>query len=165
MMARQTKLTDDAQEQYVRAVAAGVVPEVAARHAGFSAASLYRYLKATTPRHAEFRDAHERALASLEIRLTATISQAALSEPRWAMALLERRFPSRWAQGRIERRDDPLDRAPDEPPIPLDPALIDLLIPRLLEAGRQLSGRTDDIENIVDFEDDGVPRDDPERLP
>lgn len=158
-MSRQSKLTDAAQDLYVRAVAAGVMPEVAARHADFSPASLYRYLRGATPRHAEFRRAHDKALASLEIRLTATITQAALNEPRWALELLRLRFPARWDRNRAgDSLDDADDRSAPvaEAPIVLDPALLGELVPRLLEAGRQLSGRLPDEEvDVSEFEDNG----------
>ena len=160
-MGRPTKLTEEAQAVYLRAVAVGVYPEVAARHAGFSPASLYRYLRGSTPRQVEFRQEHDKAVASLEIRLTATLSQAALTQPRVALVLLERRFPERWAR---TRADDPADpsratRPTPERPVVLDPALLGELIPRLLEAGRQLNGRT--IEgtavDVTTFEDRGLP--------
>ena len=158
-MSRPTKLTDAAQEVYLRAIAAGVMPEVAARHADFSPASLYRYRQGTTPRHAAFRAAHDKALASLEIRLTATLAQAALTQPRWALVLLEQRFPERWGRARAsDPGDDPDDRSGQaaEAPVSLDPALLDELVPRLLEAGRKLGGRpADDAVDLAEFEDDG----------
>jgi hypothetical protein len=157
---RQTLLTDEVHELYQRLVAGGVVPETAAKHCGFSSSSLYRWLKGSTPRHAAFRRAHEEALASFEIRLTATLSQAALTEPRWALVLLERRFPAHWARpGAGDHADAETERGPAVPeaPVVLDPAFIGELIPRLLEAGRQLSGRSADDQSIdmADFEDDG----------
>jgi hypothetical protein len=99
-------------------------------------------------------------MASFEIRLTATLSQAALTEPRWALVLLERRFPARWARpsaGDVADADTERDRPRPEAPVVLDPAFIDELIPRLLEAGRQLSGASavDEPVDMSDFEDDG----------
>ena len=160
-MSRLSRLTPESRDLYVRAISAGVPPEVAARAAGFSAASLYRYRKGLTARHAEFRRAEEQALASLEIRLAATLSKAALTEPRWALELLERRFPTRWARNRaVDILGDPGDReqAAPEAPVVFDPALVDELVPRLLEAGRRLRGQStdDEVVDVSEFEDDGT---------
>jgi hypothetical protein len=57
-------------------------PEVAARFAGFSPASLYRYLRGSTPEHAAFRDAALKAQVDLEVRLSGTLVQEAMSGPR-----------------------------------------------------------------------------------
>jgi len=160
---RPSKLTEDAQDRFLRAVSAGVAPEVAARHAGFSPASLYRYLRGSTPKHTEFRERYLQAVASLEIRLSGTLLQAGLSQPRWALALLERRFPERWGRRRVDDpEEDPADRTRSTPEVPivLDPALLGELVPRLLEAGRQLSGRpaAGDAVDVSAFEDDGTGR-------
>lgn len=160
-MSRQSKLTDEFQDQYVRAISTGVPPETAARVAGASPATLYRYLKSTTARHLEFRDAHEKALAGLEIRLATTISRAALTDPRWALELLRQRFPARWARSHgievLEEQSDPA--IVGKAVIVLDPAFISEAVPLLLEAGRAVRGLPAAYEPVdpSDFEDDGMP--------
>lgn len=159
-MARQPKLTEEARDLYLRAVSAGVPPEVAAVHAGLSRATLRRRLQGRTPRDAEFRAAHDKALATFQITLVATVARAALTDPRMALELLTRRFSTDWARSRsVDSLDDLDDRTRSaEAPIVLDPALIDELVPRLLEAGRRLSGSAADEADldISDFEDDGL---------
>lgn len=143
-MGRPTKLTPLARERFIQAIKAGAFPEPAARYAGFSPASLYRYLKGSSPDHAAFRDEVHAALAGLELRLTGTIAQAAFSDPKWALTLLERRFPERW-RPRSDRADaepgtDGATATVAPTPIVLDPALLEELVPRLLDAGRERSG-------------------------
>lgn len=162
-MGRPTKLTEEAQDRFVRAVSAGVYPEVAARHAGFSPATLYRYLRGSTPEHVEFRERFERAKANLEIRLSGTVLQAAMTEPRWALALLERRFPERWRlQGGgsdAATQGDP-ERPSREASLVIDQVLVEELVPKLLEAGRALAGDAE--QRVIDvrvFSDDGSAED------
>lgn len=159
-MGRPTKLTDEAQDDFIKAVSAGVPVEVAARYAGFSVPSLYRYLRGTTPRHLEFRQRYMRALTALQMQLAMVVLQAGRSDPRWAMEILQRRWPQHW--GRQPTDDlglEPLERARPtaEPLLRVDPALLGELIPRLLEAGQRLSGRQvgDAPLNLSEFTDDG----------
>lgn len=160
-MARPPKLTDEARDVYLRAVSAGVPPEVAAIHSGFSRATLRRRLQGRTPRDAEFRIAHDKALASFQITLVATVARAALTDARLALELLTRRFPAEWGRNHSADLLDDMggrSRSAEEAPIVLDPALIEQLVPRLLEAGRRLTGSAGDVEDvdISDFEDDGT---------
>src|SRR5450759_1725613 len=96
-MSRPSKLTAEATERFVRAISAGAFPEVAARFAGFSPASMYRYLRGSTPEHAAFRDAALKAQVDLEVRLSGTLVQEAMSEAKRALVVLERQFRERWA--------------------------------------------------------------------
>jgi hypothetical protein len=157
-MSRPSKLTAEATERYVKAIGAGAFPEVAARFAGFSPASLYRYLQGSTPEHAAFRDAALKAQVDLEVRLSGTLVQEAMSEPKWALVVLERRFGERWA-ARVPADDTPADsrRADRRPPddvVTLDAALVEVLVPKLLAAGDRLragaSGGTDDVARFED---------------
>lgn len=168
-MGRPTKLTRETQDAFLKAIHVGAFPEVAARHAGFSPASLYRWLRGTTPEQVEFRDAFLEATANYEIRLMGTIARAALTDPRWALVVLERRFPERW---RLHARsDEPVDEstAPSpraEPDVILDPSMVELLVPRLLAAGRELAGRPEEDElDLAAFSDDGTTRDQDEVAP
>lgn len=162
-MSRPSKLTPEAREKFVKAIGAGSYPEVAARFAGFSPASLYRYLRGSTPERAAFRDAALLAQAELEIRLTGILVQEARSEPKWAAFLLERRFRDRWAARApseataADRR--PADRRPPEDIVTLDATLIEVLVPKLLDAGERLrSGASSDPDAVTRFEDRGPRR-------
>lgn len=157
-MARQAKLTPEAKEAYLRLVSAGVPPETAARSVDVSRATLYRRLQGRTPADAEFKAAHDKALASFEIRLIATVARAALTDPRVAFELLERRFAKSWSRNRASDPPDVRDgpRQATEAPLILDPELIEELVPRLLEAGRMLSGQPpEETDDVSEFADDG----------
>jgi hypothetical protein len=140
-MARPSKLTEHARERFLIALRAGNFPEVAGRYAGFAPASLYRYLRGETPEHAAFRDEAVQVQLELEIHLVGTIRQAAQLDARMALVLLERRFPERW--GRRARPAEPPDENAEAPPVAdqgvvLEPAFIEVLIPRLLAEGDRL---------------------------
>jgi hypothetical protein len=158
-MARPTKLTDHARERFIQALSAGNFPEVAARFAGFSAASFYRYMQGTTPEQVAFRADVARAITELEARLVGTIVRAGFTDPRWALIVLERRFKDRWAKG-VAAEDGPLDEGAtstgsSDDEIILDLALIDELVPRLLEAGERLrSAAAFEEADVGRFEDD-----------
>src|SRR5436305_795518 len=63
-----------------------------------SPATLYRILRGTTPGHVEFREDVRRVETELELHLAGTVTQAAFSDPRLALSLLERRFGERWGR-------------------------------------------------------------------
>jgi hypothetical protein len=156
-MGRPTKLTPEVTERYGQAVSAGVMPEVAARQLGISSASLYRWLAGSSSRHAHFRDTHERALVALEIRLTATVARAALDDPKMALELLQRRFPSRWGRsGTTTNADDPSQQIA-ETSVPLDPEFVNQVVPLLLEAGNAMRAIPAASEpfDVAAFADDG----------
>jgi hypothetical protein len=141
-MGRKSKLTPEAIERFLKAVKAGAFLEVAARYAGFGPASLYRYLKGSTPEHAQFRAQVQETQTELELRIGGTLVQAAMSDPRWAVTFLERRFPDRWA-GQPTSPDDPAEPPSADRPsagemIELDPNLLDGLVAKLLETGDRL---------------------------
>src|SRR5438309_10936696 len=136
-MARPTKLTPDRQERYLAALGAGVFPETAARHAGWSAATLYRILRGTTPAHVAFRDEVRRVETELELRLAGTVTQAAFGDPRLALSLLERRFGERWGRRAALLGGGPDEAVPGQPAagvIVLEPAILQTLVPALLAA-------------------------------
>ena len=169
-MSRPSKLTSEATDRFVKAIRAGAFPEAAARYAGFSPASLYRYLRGSRPEHAAFRDAALQAQVELEILLSGIIVNKAMGQPRLALILLEKRFPERW--GKEARSDetpaDPrsADRRPPDDVVTLDAALVEVLIPKLLAAGDRLrAGAPDGGEDVARFEDRAprriVPEEDP----
>jgi hypothetical protein len=129
-MGRPERLTPERQERFLKAIRTGAFPEVAAAYAGFSSASYYRYRHGVSRQHASFRREVLRAESELELELVGRITLEAGSSARWALALLERRFPKRWGP-----RANPDDAAevgdvgvrPGEP-INFDPALIDRLL-------------------------------------
>lgn len=71
----------------------------------------------------EFREAVERAKHEFEVIMSSTIAKAAPTNPRYAMALLERRVPERWKPGRSA--DAQASRTSDAP-----------LVIRLIEQNR-----------------------------
>ncbi|HEY8869785.1 MAG TPA: hypothetical protein VIM30_10375 [Candidatus Limnocylindrales bacterium] len=156
-MARPSRLSPEATERFIKAIAAGSFPEVAARYAGFSAASLYRYMRGSRPEHAAFRDLVQKAVTDLEVRLAGTLTQAAMRDPVWALKVLERRFGDRWLlrtsdRDTIANERGATGRASGEV-IPLDPAFIEVIVPRLLEAGQRLrSGDPVEAPDITRFE-------------
>ena len=157
-MSRPSKLTSEAIERFVNAIQAGAFPEAAARYAGFSAASLYRYLRGSRPEHVAFRDAALQAQIELEIRLSGTLVQKAMNNPHWALTLLERRFPERWAKGAradVTPRDPrSADRRPPDDVVTLDATLVEALIPKLLAAGDRLrAGESGGSDDVARFED------------
>ncbi len=157
-MGRPTKLTPVNEDRFFQSIAAGAYPEVAARVAGFSPASLYRYLRGTRPEHLAFRERLDVELAKLEVRLGGTLVRAALDNPRWAAFFLERRFWNRWAPGTRTDVDLTAVADADEPggtTIIIDPAHPDDLMARLLQAGQHLWSTSSDVD-IDAFEDRGA---------
>jgi hypothetical protein len=153
-MARPTKFTPERRERFLVALGAGLFPETAAHHAGWSPATLYRILAATSPDHVAFKAEVRRVETELELRLVGTVTVAAFNDPRLALALLERRFAERW--GRRARLLGPAD---DEQPsgpgradevVVLDPALVESIVPRLLAAR---AGPARDRTDLERFED------------
>ena len=143
-MARPVKFNPEACERFLKALQMGAYPEVAARFAGWSPRTYYRIKRGRSLEHVAFRADVERVENELELRVVGTLLKAAFSEARWATDFLERRFPERW---RKQRPDWPEETGaataaatprPDE--VVLDPALVDEIVPRLLEAGRQERG-------------------------
>jgi hypothetical protein len=143
-MARPEKFTPEARERFLKALQFGAKREAAATYAGWSERTYYRIMRGRSLEHVAFRADVERVENELELRVVGTLLKAAFNDPRWAADFLERRFPERW---RKQRPDWPEESGaataaatprPDE--VVLDPALVDEIVPRLLEAGRQERG-------------------------
>jgi hypothetical protein len=158
-VSRPTKLTAEIQDAFIKALMVGAPPETAARKAGFSPPTMYRWLRGTSPEQLAFREAHDQALAEVESRLAMTLFKASLTQPRWALELLTRRFPARWGRPQAIVVDAPAyDSGPAEAVVVLRPELVATLVPQLLAAGRAVSGRsTTEALDIGEFEDDGFP--------
>ena len=137
-MPRPSKFTAERRERFLVALRAGVFPETAARHAGWSPATLYRILRATTPTHVAFRDEVRRVETELELRLTATVTQAASRDPRLALLARPAEVSPPDAQGR-------------EGIVVLEPGLIEALVPRLLEARVGPAGSSEALRRVERF--------------
>lgn len=99
-MARPTKLTPQVRERVEQAMRAGSYAIAACRAAGIAESTFYRWLERGEEEESgiyrEFHDAIRKAEAEAEVRAAATVTKAMGSDWRAAIALLERRFPSRW---------------------------------------------------------------------
>ena len=159
-MPRPSRLTPEATERFVQAIGAGVHPETAAHYAGFSPASYYRYMKGSSPAHAAFREAALRAQTALEVVLAGTLTRAALRDPKWALTLLERRFGEHWARRQAAEPAPVPSAAPSaaDEMVVLDAALVEILVPRLLEAGARPSAGHSAVEAVVERFEDRAPR-------
>jgi len=150
---RPSKFTADRRERFISALATGVFPETAARYAGWSAATLYRILAGTTPAHDAFREDVRQVETELEMRLAGTVTQAAFSDPRLALAMLERRFGERWGRraallGARAEADQP---STTDAVVVIEPALIEAMMPRLLAARIGNAGSPEALERVGRF--------------
>jgi transposase len=103
-MGRKTKLTPEVHEKIVTALRAGNYQETAARYAGISEATFYRWLNESLAEGAskelqQFREAVEKARADAEVRNVHLIQQAA-NDGTWQAAawFLERSHHQRWGR-------------------------------------------------------------------
>jgi transposase len=101
-MARPTKLTKDVHDRIVAAVRAGNYPEPAARAAGISPATYYRWLKRgereSSGAYHDFCEAIKRAEGEVEVEIVARIRKAVPEDWKAGLKFLERRYASRWGQ-------------------------------------------------------------------
>lgn len=103
-MGRPLKLTPKVQETICNAIRAGSYSEIAARYAGISAPTFYKWMALGDGEHAkapykEFREEVESARAAAEVRNIGLIQQAANSGTWQAAAwFLERTAPARWGR-------------------------------------------------------------------
>ena len=153
-MARPNKFTPERRERFLAALSTGAFPETAARHAGWSQATLYRILGGTSPDHVAFREDVLRTETELELRLAGTVTQAAFGSARLALALLERRFSERWGRrAGIARAGDP--QSPEGTPSPgvivLEPALLEAVVPVLLAARLGPAGAPEALRRVERF--------------
>jgi transposase len=99
-VARPTKLTPEIQERIVAAIRAGNYAEPAARSAGISPATYYRWLRrgeeASCGIYRDFYEAVRRAESEAEVYAVAVIRRAMPNDWRAAAHYLERRYPDRW---------------------------------------------------------------------
>jgi hypothetical protein len=99
------------------AVRAGNYPEVAARWAGISAATYYRWCKDPRPPFVAFRAALDMADAECEAMVIGNLVRLSRTSTRAAAFLLERRWPEKWAKSRQLSPEAPAV-TPTAPPPP-----------------------------------------------
>ncbi len=102
---RRSKLTPEVQETICRYVRQGLTYETAARAAGISESTFYRWRargeKAQRGKFRQFWEAVKKAEAEAEQRLVERILAASRDSWQAAAWILERRYPDRW--GRRDR--------------------------------------------------------------
>jgi len=99
------------------AVRAGNYPEVAARWAGISAATYYRWCMDPRPPFVAFRAALDMADAECEAMVIGNLARLSRTSTRAAAFLLERRWPEKWARSRRLPAEAPADTQ-TAPPLP-----------------------------------------------
>ena len=102
---RTTRLTAKVQEEFCKAISTGVSLQSAAAHAGVNL-SRVQYWLAKGAEHQRggfhsFRVAYEKAWSEFEIRNAVHINNAAASDWKAGLTILERRMPKEW--GRTDR--------------------------------------------------------------
>ncbi len=153
-MARPSKFTADRRERFLVALRAGVFPETAARHAGWSPATLYRILRGTSAAHVAFIDDVRRVETELELRLAGTVTQAAFSDPRLALSLLERRFGERWGRRAgllVGAPATRTDAGADGSVVIVEPAVVEAVLPVLLAERLGPAGSPDAMRRVSQF--------------
>ena len=113
---RPPKLTADVVGKILMAVRAGCYPEVAARWAGISAATYFRWCKDPRPPYVAFRAALVMADAECEVMVIGNLVRLSRTSTRAARFLLERRWPERWAKPRRLPAEAPTDTLTAPPP-------------------------------------------------
>ena len=101
---RPSKLGPDVLSRFLMAIRAGDTREGAARFAGISSATLYRWLRDRRPRFARFRRLLSRAELEVKMMVTTNLYRLALRETRAAVFWLQTRYPEDWpSEGRRRR--------------------------------------------------------------
>jgi Transposase len=99
-VARPTKFSPEVAERIITAIRAGNYAERAARSAGISPATYYRWMKAGERARGgakrDFYEAVRSAEAEAEVYAVAIIRRAMPEDWRAAAHYLERRYPQRW---------------------------------------------------------------------
>jgi hypothetical protein len=112
---RPTKLTEERMMRFLDAIEEGHFREPAARLAGFSPATMYRWLAIDEEPYLTFQRVVEETEAKVEAKALGVIMDRIPDDPRLAMNFLGRRFGERWGSTR-----EPRPQHHDEPaPQPL----------------------------------------------
>lgn len=142
------KLTDELQEKIVLYIRTGAYIETAAKAAGISKDTFYKWLqngrRKKGKKYEIFLAAIDKALAESELSDIARIGQAA-KDGNWQAAAwrLERKFPQRWARTEKQKLEH---SGPDGKPIQMQPVVNHELI--VADAKKRL----EDAEDGEDFE-------------
>ena len=137
---RPPKLTADVVGKILMAVRAGNYPEVAARWAGISAATYYRWCKDPRPPYVAFRAALVMADAECEVMVIGNLVRLSRTSTRAAAFLLERRWPEKWAKSRRLPAEAPTV-TPTAPPPPRHIETRTFSIPELVAGLREQAPR------------------------
>lgn len=110
---------DEASEDILRNIRAGLPPDVACELAGIARSTFYEWLKkgrqAKSGKVKAWAAAVETAKATAESMLVAKIAEAALAgDTKAAMWLLERSKPERWARPGVAARPSAPPRPPED---------------------------------------------------
>jgi transposase len=108
-MARPTKLTDEVEEEVLKAIRAGASLAAAAQFAGIDASTFYRWTERgdlagtgrADARFRRFRTRVEQARAQAEVRDVTIIAKASERDWRAAAWRLERRNPQRYGRAAV----------------------------------------------------------------
>jgi hypothetical protein len=100
---RPAKVSQDVVGRFLMAVRAGNSRDTAARFAGISNATLYRWLRDPRPPFSALRQALLIAEAEVECEVVTTLYNRSFGDTEAAVFLLERRFPDRWLPGGPKR--------------------------------------------------------------
>jgi hypothetical protein len=118
---RPPKLNAEVAGKLLMAVRAGNYRETAARLAGISEPTFYRWLKDPRPPYAALRAALDMADAECEAEVIGNLFRLSRTSTRAAAFLLERRWPKGWAKSRRLPPDAPAEA----PTAPLPPQHIE----------------------------------------
>ena len=93
-----TKLTNHRAAVILHAISCGCYRETAAQLAGIKAETLSHWMGWTGEPYETFQNLVRKAEASLESRMVNILTGQAEVRPELALAILERKFPQRWAK-------------------------------------------------------------------
>lgn len=116
-LGRPSKLTPEVEERFLASIRAGNHRETAAKFAGISPATMYRWLSDDRGRYRTFFEEVERAEAEVEQSAVSSVMSHIPDDPKLALSYLAKRFPRRWAsRGETPSRTPTQEGAAPEPP-------------------------------------------------
>jgi hypothetical protein len=142
---RPTKFTVERVMRFLDAIEAGHFRETAARLAGFSPATLHRWLAIDEEPYLTFQHALEETEAKVEAKALGVVMDRIPNDPRLAMNFLGRRFGGRWGSTREPRPQHSDEPATQPPPSPInvlivEPGQLDDAVQQRLDVHRQMTG-------------------------
>lgn len=103
-----TKLTNHRAALILHAISCGCYRETAAELAGVKAETLSHWMGWTGEPYDTFQRLVRKAEANLEARMVGILTAQAEVKPEMALAILERKFPQRWAKVTVVAASPPL---------------------------------------------------------